>query len=58
MVVVGDEAPPTWKQRLDFQALLFATLRGARAVRVAEATVIDAKIAVLDRSIFEWLGAE
>src|SRR5260370_914195 len=58
VVVVGDEAPPSRQQGLDFQALLFATLRGACSVRVAEAAVIGAKIGVLHRSIFEWLGSK
>src|SRR5258708_24657708 len=58
MVVVGDEAPASGQQRLDFQALLLATLRCACAVRVAETAVVNAKITVRDGSIFEWLSAE
>ncbi len=58
MVVVCDEAPATGQQGLDFQALLLATLRRACAVRVAEAAVINAKIAVRHRSIFDRPGAE
>src|SRR6266403_791701 len=58
MVEVGDEAPAPGELRLDFQALMFAALRAARAVRVEEAAVVHAEIGVLDRSIFEGLGAE
>ncbi len=58
MVVVRYEAPAAGEQGLDFQALLLATLRSARAVRVEKAAVVDTKITVLERSVFEGLGAE
>ena len=58
MVEVGHEAPAAGEQGLDFQALLLATLRIACAVRVEEAAVLDAEIGVLNRSVFERLGAE
>jgi len=43
---------------LDFQALLVATLRAACAVGVEQPAILDAKIGVLHRSIFEGLGAD
>ena len=58
MVEVGHEAPAAGEQGLDFQALLLATLRIACAVRVEEAAVLDTEIGVLNRSVFERLGAE
>src|SRR5216683_6230557 len=56
MVVVRYETPAAGEQRLYFEALLLATLRTACPVSVEEAAVLDAKIGVLNRSVFEGLG--
>src|SRR5271169_3603922 len=58
MVVVGDEAPATGELGLNFEALLLATLRAACSIWVEQTAVFHAKIGVLDRSIFERLGAK
>src|SRR6266446_2202746 len=58
MVVVRHEAPAAWEQGLNFEPLLLATLRAARAVRVEEAAVLNSKISVLNRGVLEWLGAK
>src|SRR5258708_15290288 len=57
MVVVRYEAPAAGKQGLDFQPLLLATLRSADAVN-EDAAVVDNKIAVVNRGVFEGPGAE
>src|SRR6266704_2138139 len=57
MVVVRYETPAAGERRLYFEALLLATLRTACPVSVEEATVLDATIGVLNRSVFEGLGA-
>src|SRR6267143_2987189 len=57
MVVVRYEAPAAGKQGLDFQPLLLATLRSADAVN-EDAAVVDTKIAVINRGVFEGPGAE
>src|SRR5437667_133768 len=58
MVVVCHKAPAARKQGLNFQPLLLASLRAARAVRVEKASFFDAKIGVLNRSVLEWFSAE
>src|SRR5438093_13662772 len=58
MVVVCHKAPAARKQGLNSQPLLLASLRAARAVRVEKASVFDAKIGVLNRSVLEWFSAE
>src|SRR6267143_5176045 len=58
MIVVRHETPAAGQQGLNFQPLLLAALRVARAVRVWEAAVLHAKVGVLNRSIFKRLGTE
>src|SRR5258708_39333303 len=57
MVVVRYEAPAAGKQGLDFQPLLLATLRSGEAGNEDDA-VVDSKIAVINRGVFEGPGAE
>src|SRR6266849_394534 len=58
LIVIGDESPAAGQQGFDFEALLFAPLRVAGTVGIPEPAVLDAKIGISDRSIFERLGAK
>src|SRR6267142_4912027 len=58
MVVVRYETPAAGEEGLDFEALLLAALRTACAIGIEQAAVINAKVGVLDRSIFKRFGAQ
>src|SRR6266850_3871298 len=58
LVVIGYEPPASAKQRLNFHALLFATLGTAGAIGIEQAPVVDPKIAIGDRGVLKRLGTK